>query len=411
MAEEFSSKMQTAMDAMRGNADAERVVSGKAPAPAPTPEPAPTPQSDAAGVKPVPAPDPKPAEKRDVPAPEDPLTSVFGNEKPAEKTVPEPTPKQEPAFDMEAATAAMSTKGREHFKRLETIKNAEIAELKKQLAERDNNTKPPAEYETKLAQLQRERDELEAVVAKVAVERSPVIKSRFDQPIQKAMDEAKKLIAEIGGNPEDVAAALSKGTWREISDALTAITPPEATPYDTNALTDLARRILRTRSEKQEFIDAGRAKLEEAEREEILNEGEQLKQAAQARREVFPNIIADLAKTDGVLRILPGDHPDIQAWNAEAQAIPQRALEMVEGAQSFQDFAVMAARAAQVQPLYALAQKLHLQKQEQAAKIGKLEAQIAELTSATPRPASGGNTTNPADPSFMGRFNERMKGE
>jgi hypothetical protein len=71
----------------------------------------------------------------------------------------------------------------------------------------------------------------------------------------------------------------------------------------------------------------------------------------------------------------------------------------------------MAARAAQVQPLYALAQKLHIQKQEQAAKIGKLEAQIAELTSATPRPASGGNTTNPADPSFMGKFNERMKSE
>lgn len=246
-----------------------------------------------------------------------------------------------------------------------------IADLQAKLVEAEGKTKQGDEAQTKYAEMERKHNDAMELVRKVNIDLDPEFRSKYVDGRNALVKQARTIVEESGGNPDDIQTALSLKGKSQV-DALAAVADPMNSFQQgrlgriVDALAALDDEAASKRSSPDEYL---KQREEFGKQERLRLEDERGKHMSVAFTDAFDSASRDIE----VLRRTE-NMPD---WNKQGEDIAARAREKW---QTNKD-ATFAARKfieAEAMPVY---RQLFLdQREENKGMAAELASAKAELT-------------------------------
>jgi hypothetical protein len=358
--------VQRAFDTAYPDVKPSKTPTESPPAPASTPTPAtpPTPES------PTP---PAPAEEHKLPSF---LEDALKADAPSTPPTPQPDPDEEFPDDLPPEQKQSRIKGlREAYKKLKT----EVSEL------RNQPSRDPIE-QRRLLFLENQNKQMSEMLSRVGVEHSQEFQQKIIAPLTGSWNEAVRIVAEAGADPNQLAAAMSlQGRQQfEALDQLFAEMPESAKTEANDAL----RTYRRYEDARQRAVANAPKTLETIRERESARQYQELQQQRTGMAQMFDRALTRLRDEAKVEVFMKTDDPQTKWWNDQGDQLIE------QGRQLFLENTDMdkVALACLLAPTADAYRKLFIKSQQKVSELNKI---IRERLGNEPTLSeSGGNAGN-----------------
>lgn len=259
--------------------------------------------------------------------------AISGKPEPPKPPAPPPPTNQDKEPELvidgvavEQPAEIKSEQGKKSWKMYKETVSKKITEYEKRIKDMEarvsSHPNPEAltQYESKLAELQKERDDLNERLGRASIERTPEFERHYIKRQAQVIEDVKGILPKEQSERLEAVLRMPEGSIRngQINDLLTDLDELQKVEIG-NAVKEL-RQINKEKNEQIENWKEGLSK-----REKIL--AEQQERGMKEYGKVFDSVLAEIQKDQPIFSMKEGD----EAWNNRAKQIIEAGREVYLG--------------------------------------------------------------------------------
>lgn len=274
------------------------------------------PKEPAAEVKP-PAPEQKPTEATKKPSEESHVPSFLEEALKLEPSQPAAAPIEEEWSDELPPAEKQS--------RIKSLRDA----YKKLKQEYETVRAKPAmdtETQTKLTTLEAQNRQMQEILTRMGVEQSADFQQNIIAPLHGAWNEAARIVQDAGGNPQDLAKAMSltgKAQFEALDQLFEGM--PESAKSEAH---DALRTYRRYEEARRQAIANAPKTMEVIRQKETQRQLSAIKQQREEMANMFDNALAQLRDESKVEVFMKSSDPNTQWWNEQGEKLVAQARQL-----------------------------------------------------------------------------------
>lgn len=265
----------------------------------------------------------------------------------------------------------------------------ERAELQRKVQELESKSKQPDEATAKrIQELERQNAEFQQHFQRASIENAPEFINSVLRPLQSSYTEAKRIITDAGGDPNQLDKAIvltGKAQYDAMDEILSGL--PESAKGELNAVMRDYKRYAQQRANA--LADAPRFAADMKAREEA-RQVQILTQAKQENEQRFDNVVKFLRDDYKFPLLRKSDEPGSESWNQVVDSIVKEGRNLFLENQDINKVAEACVLAPASLALYQL-----LQNSERAR--AKAEKELASIRGSEPTMSGSGAPSNGVD--------------
>lgn len=311
------------------------------------------------------------------------------------------TKKDDAILDMELPEGASEAQ-KGNFGKLKGEFQSRLKEMSERLAKAESgagNPKEAAEWQAKVQALESRAAELEALVERTAIERSPKFQKQFVEKENGIRAQAEKVLKDAKVDTTVFAQALTADGRKRFE----ILAEADLNDGERGYLTSLLKDMDGLNAEKQRAVEGGKKLYTEWEQEQAAAEKQQAEARKQQEQRIYEKVGADVKNRFEAFQRVDG-HPE---WNAQVDQLEEQAKNFFDGKASIEELAELAYAGVAAKVTHSMFRASQKQNADLKAEVARLKA--AEPNATRPGADKAAAALTPAE-SFE-RELARVRGE